>query len=435
MHPRPVLRRNARRSAILAAVALLVAPLSAAHGATPVPTGVLTGVVTLAGQPVSGATVTVTALPGLDAPTGPFRQEPMASGTTSATGRFSIPLAVNQNIIDMANLNGDYVNYWVQAFYNDVEAADLDKMVWGGEGTAYTAADLAYSTLIDTGLTEPVSGAVGAVLSTPDTVTLELTAYEGADTVKMTSSGVARDGVNTACTTTVSVGNSACGTAGEGSSCESTYGPIITVVGRETNYGPIGEGHVEYDSTGTFSYGESANTDLDGAYSANGGPFKVTAGTSHMGNKSSTVTAAYTAGHASIQLSQFNYREERLDFTDDMGDGHVCRHDYRVIPEGWKGGGTTGADVRSHDSAGQMDAARGKGWATYYAPDMKRTYTKKTAKGERYKGSISAFGISLGAQSTWSTNVSMAWKFGTATDHWLYGSNGTSNDAENVYAW
>jgi hypothetical protein len=432
MH-RSRIRRAGRGSALLAALALLAVPLSAARADTGAPTGVLTGVVTVAGRPVSGAIVTVTALPGLEAPTGPYRQQPMASGTTSATGRFSVPLTVSKTIVDLASVNSGYVNYWVQAFYNDAAASDPGTIVWGGEGKVYTAADLAYSTLIDTGLADPVTGAAATVLSAPDTVTLELTAYEGADTVKMTSSGLAGDALYAACSSSVSAGDSACGSAGEGSSCESRYAPWVTILGRENDMEPVGEAHVMYDSTGNFSYGKTANTDLSGAYSASGGPFKGTASMNHIGNTESKIVKAYTAHQAYELLTQFRYRKERLEFTDDGGDGHVCRTDYRVIPEGWVGGYTFGTDVSSHDSAGQMDAARGKGWATLF--DGTGQFVKNTSKGQKYSADVSAFGIKLAAQSTWSDKVEVHWTFGSDDEHWLYGSNGTIKSAENIYAW
>ncbi|MDQ1712546.1 MAG: hypothetical protein QOE45_1996 [Frankiaceae bacterium] len=428
-------RLKALGSVAALTVALATLPGAANAATEAVPSApALRGTVTLAGQSVRGAVVTLTVLPGLHAPDGPYRQQPAAMGTTDARGRFSLSLPAIDEVLAQAEENGEYVNYIVQAYYNEIEnavgptnVANVMTVYGNLGGQAYSAADLVYSAVVDTGATDPGSDAVGAVLSTPDAVTLEMTAVQGADVGAQTTTDIAA-------AVSGDIGAVA-GVGGSGSECRPMYAPWVTVVARGSTFDPIGEGHVEYDSTGLLTYGQTANTDLDGAYSANGGPFKVTAGTNHMGNKSSTVTAAYTAGHANIQLSQFRYRKERLDFTDDWGDGHVCRSDYRIVPEAWVGGGKTGKDVRSHDSAGQMDAARGKGWAVYYQGDIKRTYTKKTSKGQKYKGSVSAFGVALSAQTTWSTTASMKWSFGTDVDHWLYGSNNSPDAAENVYAW
>jgi hypothetical protein len=67
-----------------------------------------------------------------------------------------------------------------------LNAGDPGNIVWGGEGTAYSAATLAYSTVMNTGLADPLDDLTGAVLSAPDPVTLELTTYETADQAQMT---------------------------------------------------------------------------------------------------------------------------------------------------------------------------------------------------------------------------------------------------------
>jgi hypothetical protein len=212
------------------------------------------------------------------------------------------------------------------------------------------------------------------------------------------------------------------------------YATYVTIIGHDDNFDPIGEAHVAYDTTGKFTYGETANTDLGGAYSYKGGKWDISVGTNHMGNTKTEVIADYTAHQAYVGTTKFRYRKERLDFTDDWGDGHVCRTDYRIVPEGWLGGWLDGADVSSKDSGGQMDTARGKGWALKFR--AKTHWTKDTSRGHKYHTDVSAFGVGLHATSTWSSDVQFHWDFGGATDeHWLYGSNGTIKDAENVYAW
>jgi hypothetical protein len=220
---------------------------------------------------------------------------------------------------------------------------------------------------------------------------------------------------------------------GGSGSCRSTYAPLVTVVGKEVDYQAVGEAHVMYDSTGKFEYGEHANTDLNGAYSAGGGPYSTSGSANHMGNKSGMVRQAFTAHQAYVVRTGFHYRKERLDFTDDQGDGHVCRSDFRIIPDGWVAGAILGDNVSSHDSAGQMDAARGKTWATLFGPDTE--FEKNTSKGQKYKTGVTAFGITLGAQSEWSNQVDVHWTFGSGDDHWLYGSDNTVIKAKNVYAW
>jgi hypothetical protein len=217
--------------------------------------------------------------------------------------------------------------------------------------------------------------------------------------------------------------------------CSSRYGPLVTVMARENHLAPIGEAHANYDMKARMDYGKHANTDLNGAFSFGGGPWKASVSGNHMGNKETVVSGKYGPFEAYVAKTSFSYRKEKLEFTDDRGDGHVCRIDYRVIPEGWTGGGwQNGDDVRYKDSSGQMDAARGKGWALPFGKNT--AWTKNTGKGYKFHGSISAFGASLYAQSTWSNQVDLFYSFGKeTTQHWLYGSNGQISDAENVYAW
>jgi hypothetical protein len=118
----PTCRHRMRSAAVLAAIALLASPLTgAAHADSTF--AALTGVVSLDGTPVPGATVTLTILPAPGTFTdAPYRAEPTAMGRTGSDGRFEIPLpAVDQHVIDLASINSDTINYWIQAFYNDAQ--------------------------------------------------------------------------------------------------------------------------------------------------------------------------------------------------------------------------------------------------------------------------------------------------------------------------
>lgn len=423
--------RHLVHRSVLAALALVAAPLCTGQALAGPPAAALTGVVTLVGSPVARATVTVTPLP-LPGTTWPaqYRAEPLAVGRTDATGHFTLPLDVGASLAHAAaEANSDIVNFWVQAFYNDVgnvgTVNDPNSLVDGGTGTAYGAADLAYVAVVDAVENSAAGDVVATVLSTPDPMALELTAYQAAEQAQMTGFGLAQ-----------TLGAPASDPSGGGSSepCRSTYAPIVTVVATENDYQPVGEGHVMYDSTGTFSYGEHANTDLTGAYKVGGGSWDATAGASHMGNKKAMVTKGFVAHEAMAVTTGFRYRKERVEFTDDYGDKHVCRTDYRVVPETWVGGEIDGTDVSSHDSYAQMDAARGKKWAQPFGKGA--GFTKDMSKGEKYNAGVTAFGIGLSAQSEWSAQVDMVWQFGRATtEHWLYGSNGDPVHAATLYAW
>jgi hypothetical protein len=407
--------------ALALAIVAVGAVLTAASANVPT-AGVLTGVVTLDGKGVEGATVTLTFMPGLDAPQGPVRQTPLASVETSGTGGFTLPLGVTDTIRNFAAQNSDRVNYLVQAFYRDVVqpvVSDPTLAAPRTSGTVYTAADFAYSTLLDSTIigslaVTPGEEVVGGTLSTPDVVTLELTAI----------------GAIAGAESSVSSGS-----VDSGGECRSRYAPWVTIIAQENNLQPVGEVHANYDMTAKFDYGVHANTDLNGAFSFGGGPWKASVGTNHMGNKQTMTGATYGPFEGRVAKTVFRYRKERVEYTDDGGDGHVCRTDYRIVPEGWSGATwLDGDDVRSRDSFAKMDAARSKGWASAFK--AKSYWTKKTSKGEKYTANVTAFGVSLSAQSMWSNQVDISFTFGPENiDHWLYGSNGEIADARTVYAW
>ncbi|MDQ1711922.1 MAG: hypothetical protein QOE45_1372 [Frankiaceae bacterium] len=399
-------QRWRRRAAVIVALAVGGTVITGPAQAGP-STPAVRGVVTLAGVPVGGADVTLTVVPGLDAPTGPYRTSPLAVVSTDPSGHFAIPLAVTQAIADQATANGYYANFVVQAFYTQRDGAEQ-------MGQAYSAADFLYSHMAQTTLTSPADDLAADALSTPDAVTLELTAVSAVD-------GIGTD-----------VADASTGTSG---SCRSRYAPYVSVIARENNMDPVGEAHANYDMTAKFDYGVHANTDLNGAMSFGGGPWKVTSSANHMGNKLTMTGATYGPFEAYVVQTVFRYRKEKLEFTDDDGDGHVCRTDYRIVPEGWSGASwQNGANVRSKDSGGQMDAARSKKWAAVFAKNS--YWTKSTSRGYKYHTGVDAFGVGLYAQSTWSNQVDIHYTFGPQiNDHWLYGSDGPIAKASTVYAW
>ena len=437
------MNRFRRVATLVVATTLLAAPAQVAHAGSGA--AALTGVVTLDGEPVSGAVVTVSALPTLGTDVASqYRESPLAMGRTNGTGHFAIEVTVSRNVAEAAQaFNADHVNLWLQAFYNAVDEAHDDvgnvtvtpDVLWSDVGTAYTAADLAYVTVAQTGATSLVGEATATVMSVPEPATLELKAVEASRQAQMTGPALAEGFVGPVpCAAGDDVvGPVPCTPDDDEEPCRSMYAPLVTVERREISYQPVGELHAMYDTTGEFEYGEHANTDLNGAFKQEGGSWSATLNANHVGNKSALITKDYASRQAYVLLTGFRYRLERLDFTDDRGDGRVCRSDYRVLPDGWVGGYMFGADVSGHDSAGQLDTARAKGWAVIYKG--KGDFWKHTAKGEKYTAGVNAFGVGLFAVSEWSNQVDFTLHFGNDGDHWIYGSNADPVEAKSVYEW
>lgn len=116
--------------------------------------------------------------------------------------------------------------------------------------------------------------------------------------------------------------------------------------------------------------------------------------------------------------------------------GGLSATQWRVRPSSWQGGILTGVDVSSWDGCegnGQGYCHQGAGnHADFPANAGFDRYWNQAAD---YGGSISAFGVSLGGHSTYSSNMKLSWHFGGNPHHALFGHDGSpGNNATVIYA-
>lgn len=402
------------------------------------------------GKPLAGANVIVTHLPSEVTDKG--EEAPIAQGVTNSLGRFAIDLRANPAMVEQALFNDGAVNLQVMAekvipaepapqsepetadttcaddpvtvltdhAESTIEDPNLDPDI-GPEQVArpcsvpapstttptdvtYSAVTFTYVTLKDAGVFEPHNEVAGAVLSMADPVTLE--------TIATPAAKEATD---------------------DEPKC-ANYAPDREVIDRNVPLEPFAELHVGWDSSARIDYGRTANTDLGGAYSYKGGAYEVTAGATHMGNKGTGVSAFRGAFFGNLMRTQFEYITEKLTF---YAAGNVpCRTDYRVRAIKWTGiGMDEGRNVREKDGGVEFTKAEKK---KFYGEFGTHTgWTKNQGRGEKYTFDVKAFGLSLHAQSSWSTNLDLSYSFGGGTQgkHYLFAQDEHPSTSKNVYAW
>lgn len=211
------------------------------------------------------------------------------------------------------------------------------------------------------------------------------------------------------------------------------YVKSTTVVGRAPHMEPVGELHAYYDATATFWYGSTANTDIGIGYKYGSGPWQVSQGASHMGQSGSQVYIKVGPYKGRTVRTQFAFRKERVDLLD--YDNKVCQTYYRVVPEGWQGGGIDlDRDVSSGDSAGKFDAARAKGNYLKFGP--RSGWRKYQGESHKYTWDVTAYGVTLHANSGWGSNVDITWDFGSGPyEHDLYNIDARPIDAKIMYSY
>ena len=195
-----------------------------------------------------------------------------------------------------------------------------------------------------------------------------------------------------------------------------------TVTGSQQAPTVVGELHKWKDTTATFSYGQTADSDIGVGVNATGNGWSL-GGTVHISQSNSATVGwggwAPDTTFGGQLRSQFRYELRHW--------GSPACGVEMIVPVGWAGGTSVGADVHQYD--GHCDTTGGQDYkgGSFLSRDSMRAY--------RYYGAVNVFGVGLDAQSGYSSSVRAHWDFGTAsTNHWMCGNDGPSTTAPIVYA-
>jgi hypothetical protein len=187
----------------------------------------------------------------------------------------------------------------------------------------------------------------------------------------------------------------------------------------------IGETHVVADMREDFTYGTTADSDIDIAASFDGGSSWSIRGSFHVGNVEGAAIKWYVYpedGHE--WRSNFVYRKyKHWDLCGDVW--------YSVEPRQWTGGGAwpgaDGAYLDHHCASWYASTAQD------YGPGSE--FTRSSRKLYKFGVAVNVFGVNLGARSGASRYVIAHWKFGTGQlHHWLCGSNNQPSSARRILA-
>jgi hypothetical protein len=194
---------------------------------------------------------------------------------------------------------------------------------------------------------------------------------------------------------------------------------------RDWNFTAVGELHTASDSTGKFTYGRTADSDIGVAFSDSGGPWYLS-GSAHAGNSlSASVSLSAGANFGHRIISTFNYAQ--LWFVADCFEGNDLYMGHREVEvDTWRGSITSDYDWSS------LDNHRNAYWNIF---GKGAGFSRTTTDFVKYSGAVSIWGASLTAKSGASTFVKESWTFGSAQNaHYLYGNDNTPPYAHRIFA-
>jgi hypothetical protein len=411
------MRYLAHRPALVTALALALCTTGAPSALAQEPPGVVVRGVVLdpAGRALAGAAVTITALRPMNHPEDvqpgdTYSDAPLAEAMTRSDGTFALPLnGTYPELVSYGAVNGGIVNFWIATRKFTDLLGPATNVETPTNGTVYSAADMVYLAVDSTGALDIATGETGEAIGLVDVVELETMADA---TVNGATSG--------------SVSDQECGPYGMGE---------WTVESRDVFWEPIGQIHTGWDTTLRIDYGDHANTDLSGGIKMGTGPWKMTSSYSHMGNEAEKIGANYPDYMGVSVLTKFRYLKERFDYRN-SANAAPCYQEWRVRPLGWHRHSLMDGMDRSAESSwnGVLQADKNNSLGEWKANS---DWTKKTGRGRKMTTEVSAFGVSLSAQSTWSSQIDVFYKFGAGTKrlHYLYHPTKQLEDAPAIYAW
>lgn len=168
----------------------------------------------------------------------------------------------------------------------------------------------------------------------------------------------------------------------------------------------------------SLTYGERADSEIGVATRGAYGPWSAS-GSFHVANADETeITQRARSGQHLLVRSRFMYDKFE----------HRCPSGRRekVVPQEWMG------DVQSEPTAVHGCASAPEGRLGRFTPDTE--FRRNKEKAVRWDGAASVFGASLSARSGYSRWVRGHWKFGSGAMHLLCGNDGPPKRASHIFA-
>jgi hypothetical protein len=184
----------------------------------------------------------------------------------------------------------------------------------------------------------------------------------------------------------------------------------------------VGEVHTANDARETFTYGQTADSNIDVGYSTDNSVFSIN-GSVHIGNShtsSDTISVGASTGRRVDE--EFTYQHQKI--------SNCAATWYQKVATSWQSGIRLGTDNSNLDYNCPV-VGNGPYTSDYGANSGHHTSSETMV---HFSGAASVFGMSLGAQSGWGTYVDSGWAFGSVANHYLCGSTSGVADAPRIYA-
>jgi len=185
----------------------------------------------------------------------------------------------------------------------------------------------------------------------------------------------------------------------------------------------IGELHKWKDATASFTYGQTADSDIGAESRDSGGNWEVESAVHISNSRSASVT--WSGGDTNSMFGR--QLTTNFQYEDQLWGGTACSFEY-VRSVGWNGGATWGGDVSSWDN--HCDTSP---YGDVYKAGS--NFDRSSSRAHNYRVGATVWGLGLTAQSGYSTFVKEHWSFGSAQlNHWMCGDNAHETTSAIVYA-
>lgn len=151
-------------------------------------------------------------------------------------------------------------------------------------------------------------------------------------------------------------------------------------------------------------------------------------GTNHIGNSTTAASTWNRSAYFGKKVtSEFHYVKYKV-----TGSGSTyCQYVYWTVRgERWNTGAGEGADVSAQDG---LCLSTYSSYKVYYAKNT--SFYRSTSDAVKFGGAVSFFGFTAGAQSGFSTYVTVNLNFGSGYNyHWICGNDAKPSTSHRIFA-
>lgn len=182
-------------------------------------------------------------------------------------------------------------------------------------------------------------------------------------------------------------------------------------------YTVVGELHIGKDETASWLYGADKTSDSDIGVGYNYGSGFSISGTLHVGNASSTLAGVqdHPANWKHQIKTEFLYVRYKW-INDGTCGGTSGTTYYKVSPASWVAGYEAGADLSQYNCDNATSAAK-QNYGDH------GVFSRTSADAYTYGGAVSVGGATLSSQNGFSKHVTVSYKMGSNSTHYLCGTN------------